>query len=130
MDAVAAADGRGQLVLERAALEHFEQRVEVGDQQVGRLLQLHREAGVEHVRAGHALVQPAPLGPELLAGPGEEGDDVMLGDRLDRVDRGHVDLAQHVGVIGRADGAASSAGIIPISPIASAANTSIAHQMR
>ena len=87
VDAVAAADGRGQLVLERAALEHLEQRVEVVEQQVGRLLQLHRERGVEHVGAGHALVQPAPLGPELLAGPGEEGDHVMLGDRLDRVDR-------------------------------------------
>ena len=43
------------------------------------------------------------LGPELLAGPGQEGDHVMLGHRLDRVDRGDVDLAQHVGVIGGAD---------------------------
>ena len=96
VDAVAAADGRRQLVLERAALEHLEQRVEIRDQQVGGLLQLHRERGVEHVGAGHALVQPAPLRPELLAGPGQEGDHVMLGDRLDRVDRGDVDLAQHV----------------------------------
>ena len=103
MDAVAAADGRRQLVLERAALEHCEQRVDVRDQQVRRLLQLHRQRGVEHVGAGHALVKPAPLGPELLAGPGEEGDHVMLGDRLDRVDRVDVDLAQRVAVIGRAD---------------------------
>ena len=96
MDAVAAADGRRQLMLERAALEHLEQCVEIGDQQVGGLLQLHRERGVEHVGAGHALVQPAPLGPELLAGPGQEGDHVMLGDRLDGVDRGDVDVAQRV----------------------------------
>ena len=66
------------------------------DQQVRRLLQLHRQRGVEHVGAGHALVQPAPLGPELLAGPGQEGDHVMLGDRLDRVDRVDVDLAERV----------------------------------
>ena len=103
MDAVAAADRRRQLVLERAALQHREQRVEVGDQQVRRLLQLHRERGVEHVGAGHALVQPAPLRPELLAGPGQEGDHVMLGDRLDRVDRLDVDLAQRVAVVGGAD---------------------------
>ena len=42
-------------------------------------------------------------GPELLAGPGEEGDHVMLGHRLDRVDRRDVDLAQRIGVVGGAD---------------------------
>ena len=54
MDAVAAADGRGQLVLEGAALQHFEQRVEVLEQEVGRLLQLHRQA----VSSTSELVMP------------------------------------------------------------------------
>ena len=54
----------------------------------------------------------------------------MLGDRLDRVDRLDVDLAERVAVVGGADRRASSAGIMPISPIASAAKTSICHQMR
>ena len=130
VDAVAAADGRREFVLERAALQHLQQRVDVRDQQVGRLLQLHRQRGVEHVGAGHALVQPAPLGPELLAGPGEEGDHVMLGDRLDRVDRLDVDLAQRIAVVGRADRRRVLGRDHPDLPIASAANTSICHQMR
>ncbi len=62
MDAVAAADRRGQLVLEGAALQHREQLVEIGDQDVGGLAELDREAGVEHVGAGHALVEEARLG--------------------------------------------------------------------
>jgi hypothetical protein len=80
------------LVLERAALERREQRVEVGEQDVRRALQLHRQRGVEHVGAGHALVHEAALlVAHLLGDPGEEGDHVMLGHRLDRVDRGDVD---------------------------------------
>jgi hypothetical protein len=50
VDAVAAADGRRPLVLEGALLERRENPVHVGDEEVGRPLQLHREAGVEHVR--------------------------------------------------------------------------------
>ncbi len=65
---------------------------------------MDREAGVEHVAAGHPLVQPAPFGAKLLARPSEEGDDVMLGDVLDLVDGGYVDLPEHVVVIGLADG--------------------------
>ena len=104
VDSVAAADGRRQLTLQRPALQHFEQVVEVGDQQVGGLLELHGEGGVEHVRTGHALMKPTALGPELLACPGQEGDDVMLGDRLDRVDRRYVDVAESIVVVGGSDG--------------------------
>ena len=70
-------------------------------------------------------------GPSLLPGPGQEGDDVMLGDRLDRVDRGDVDLAEDVGVIGRADRWRRRRPESPRRwPIASAAKTSMANQMR
>ena len=69
-----------------AALQHREQRVEIGDQDVRRPAQLHGEAGVEHVRAGHALVQEARLGPDMLGDTGQEGDDVVLRLGLDRVD--------------------------------------------
>jgi hypothetical protein len=103
MDAVTAADGRGHLVLERAALEHREQLVEVGEEDVGGLGQLDRQAGVEHIGTRHALVEPARLGAHLLTGPSEEGDDVVLRDRLNLVDRGHVDLAKHIGIVGGAD---------------------------
>ena len=54
MDAVRAADGRRLLVLEGALLQRREQPVDVGDQDVGGAHQLHVEAGVEHVRRGHA----------------------------------------------------------------------------
>ena len=86
MDAVAAADAERDLVLEGAALERGEQRVEVGEQDVGGLLELHREAGVEHVGGGHALMDEARLGADMLGEIGQEGDDVVLGLALDRVD--------------------------------------------
>ena len=86
MDAVAAADGRRHLVLEGAALERGEQRVDIGDQQVGGALELDGEAGVEHVGRGHALVDEARFGADDLGEMGEEGDDVVLHLALDLVD--------------------------------------------
>ena len=49
MDAVAPADGERVLMLEGARFERREQSVEIGDEDVCRLDQLHVEAGVEHV---------------------------------------------------------------------------------
>ncbi len=91
MDAMAAADGRRVLVLHRPALDRLEQRVQVVHQDVGGARELHGKAGVEHVRAGHALVHEARLVAHLLGHPGQEGDDIVFGDSLDRVDRGDVD---------------------------------------
>ena len=92
VDAVAAPDGRGQLVLVGPPLQRREQRVEIGDQDVRRPGELHAEAGVEHVRRGHALVHEARLLPDDLAEMGEERDHVVPGLRLDRVDAGDVEL--------------------------------------
>ena len=86
MDAVRAADGRRELVLEGAALERGQQLVDVGDQKVGGAHELHVEAGVEHVGRGHALVHEARLRADDLGQMGEEGDDVVLDLALDRVD--------------------------------------------
>ena len=47
---------------------------------------LHREAGVEHVRGGHALMHEARVGADELGEMGQEGDDVVLGHALDLVD--------------------------------------------
>src|SRR3546814_14351874 len=44
VDAMAAADRRGQLVLMGAALDRIEQRVEVGEQYVGGLAELDRKS--------------------------------------------------------------------------------------
>ena len=55
-------------------------------QQVGGLGELDGEAGVQHVAAGHALVHEAAVRPDRLGEPGQEGDDVVPGLALDRVD--------------------------------------------
>ena len=86
MDAVRAADGRRQLVLEGAALQRGEQRVDVGDKDVGGAGELHVEAGVEHVGRRHALMHEARLRPDDLGEMRQERDDVVLGLALDRVD--------------------------------------------
>ena len=86
MDAVRAADGRRQLVLEGAALQRSQEPVDICDQQIGGPHQLHAEAGVEHVRRGHALVHEARLGPDDLGEMGEKRDDVVLDLALDLVD--------------------------------------------
>jgi hypothetical protein len=91
LDAVAAADGGGVLVLLGAGLERGEQRVEIGEQDVARPRQLHRKRGVEHVGGGHALVHEARFLAHGLRHPVEEGDHVMLGHCLDGVNRFDVD---------------------------------------
>jgi hypothetical protein len=86
MNAVAAADADGVAVLEGASLQHGEQAVEVGQQQVGGAHKLHVEAGIEHVGGGHALVHEAGGRADILGKVGQEGNHVMPGDALDLVD--------------------------------------------
>ena len=86
VDAVAAADGRREFVLEGAPLQRRQQRVEIGQQQVGRLFQLHREAGVEHVARSHPLMDETRFGADMLGEVGQERDHVVMGLALDLVD--------------------------------------------
>ena len=83
--AVAAADARRQLVLEGAALQGGEERIDVGEKDVGGAAELYGEAGIQHVGGRHALVHEACLGP-MLGEVGQEGDDVVLRLALDLVD--------------------------------------------
>ena len=92
MDAMAAADGDGVLVLEGTALERRKQAVNVGEQDVAGPGELDVEAGVEHVRRGHALMDEAGVGSDEFGEMGEESDDVMLGDSLDLVDLADVEF--------------------------------------
>ncbi len=101
MDAVRAADGRRQLVLEGPLLERGQQLVGIGDQDVGRARELDRKAGIEHVRRRHALMHEARLGADDLGQMGQEGDDVVLDLGLDGVDAGDV---EHRGFALVADG--------------------------
>ena len=86
VDAVAATDARGELVLHGPALDGGEHEVDVLDQHVRGAGELNGEAGVEHVGRGHALVQEARLGADDLRYVGQEGDDVVLGGALNLVD--------------------------------------------
>ena len=127
MDAVAAADGRRELVLEGAALERGEQRVEIVEQEVGGAHELHVEAGVEHVGGGHALVHEARLRPDDLGKMGEEGDDVVLDLALDRIDARDVEARlEPLSQTSRA----ASCGTTPSSATPSVACASISNQMR
>jgi hypothetical protein len=86
MDAMAAADGRRQFMLEGAPLQRRQERIEIGQQQVGGLLQLHCKGGVEHVARGHPLMNETRLGADMLGEVGQERDHIVVGLALDCVD--------------------------------------------
>src|SRR3546814_1257525 len=78
MKAVAAADSRGQLVLKSAALDDVQQLVDIRKQYVRCAGELHGQAGVEHVGAGHALMHESGGFPHMFGHVGQESDDVVL----------------------------------------------------
>src|SRR5262245_46808718 len=86
MDAVAAADGQRVLVLESAPFQRGKQSIHIGYEQIGGLHQLNVEAGVEHVRGGHATVEETRLWSDVLSDVCQKGDDVVLDLGLDLVD--------------------------------------------
>ena len=86
VDAVTPADAERPLVLERAALERCRHGADAALQQGAGPVELHREAGVENIRRGEALVDEARLRPHMIREVGEEGDHVVAGLALDRVD--------------------------------------------
>ena len=92
MDAVAAAYAQRVLVLEGAAFQCLEKRVDVVEQQARRAVELNRETGVEHVGRGHALMDEPRLVADMLGEIGQEGDDVVLGLALDFLDARDVDV--------------------------------------
>ena len=111
-------------MLEGAALQGGEERIDVGEQDIGGAAELDGEAGIQHVRGRHALVDEARLGAYVLGEVGQEGDDVVLGLALDLVDA--LDLEAPRSRTARA----ASAGITPRSAWASQACASISSQMR
>ena len=67
-------------------VKHREQSIDIGQQNVGRVRQLHRKASVEHIARGHSLMHEARLGADMLGEVGQKGDHVMAGLALDLVD--------------------------------------------
>ena len=90
---MAAADRRRELEFERPGFQRLQQAVDILDEKIGRLHQLHVEAGIEHVGRRHALMQKPSLRPDVLRNRGEEGDDVVLDLGLDAVDPRDIEIA-------------------------------------
>ena len=83
MNAVAAADAGGELMLLRAPRDARPNRPHIRHQQVRALRHLHGVGGVAHVAAGQAKVEPAAGGVvDSLSHGGGEADDVMVEDFL------------------------------------------------
>jgi hypothetical protein len=93
MDAVAAAHGGGVFMLQGAALDGGEQRVDIGEHQVGGAGQLDIQAGVEHVGAGHPLVDEARRFTDMFGEIGQKSDDVVLRLAFDLINAGDFELA-------------------------------------
>ena len=93
MDAVAAADADRVLMLKGAFLQRGEDLVHIGQKDVGGADKLDVQRGVQNVRGGHALMDKARvLGADMFGQMRQEGDDIMLGDRLDLVDARHIEF--------------------------------------
>ena len=83
VDAVRAADAERQPVLLRARDDRRERAVEAVEQQRSGLLDLERERGVDDVRRGEAVVEPAAGRPELLGDGVDEGGRVVVQARFE-----------------------------------------------
>ena len=79
-------------MLEGAAFERREQRVNVGDKDVARTPELHGEASVEHVRAGQPQMDETRIRADEFREMSKEGDDIVLGHPLDLIDSIDVEL--------------------------------------
>ncbi len=97
VDPVAAAHRHQVLGLEGAALECGQQLIEIAEQQVGGARQLNREAGVEHIRRGHAQMDETCLGADMLGELRGEGDDIVTRNLLNLLDPG--DAGPGIGLI-------------------------------
>ena len=93
VNSVAAPDAEGVLVLDGALPERRQQAIDVIGQDVGRPGELQGEAGVQHVRRRHALVDESCFGSHMLGEIGQERDHVVVGLPLDLVDPRHLEPA-------------------------------------
>ena len=79
MNAMAAADARGELVFARARGNGLERRLHIRDENLGTLLHLDGVAGVAHIAAGEAEMEPAAgVVVDDFGDGGGETDDVVV----------------------------------------------------
>ena len=67
MDSVRTANRRRHFMLESPPFDGCQQGIEIGQHQIGGAHQLHIEAGVEHIRRGHALMHEAGIRADKFA---------------------------------------------------------------
>jgi hypothetical protein len=92
VDAVGAADTDRILVLEGTGLERLQHHVQICQQLIGGLGQLHRQTGVQHVGGGHALMDKTRLGTDVLGHRCQKGNHIMLDLGLDLIDTGDIKI--------------------------------------
>ena len=86
VDAVAAADHRGEFVLLRADGHRLAQGEEIGFEQIAGLEHLDGDGRVEQVGRGETLVNPARGGADILGDILEERDDIVVRAFFDLAD--------------------------------------------
>ena len=102
VDAVGAPDHRGELVFVRFLGDGGAERFEVFQEHPARFVHLDGERGVEDIRRGHPLVNPARGGPDVAGDVLQERDDVVIGAQFDFLDFGQFEagfLADNGGVL-------------------------------
>ncbi len=95
-------------VAQRHVAQRRGERGLLGQQQRARALDRQGEPGVEHVRRGHAVVDPARGRADLLVDVGQEGDHVVVGGPLQLQRALHREAGASASIAAR-----SSAGITP-----------------
>ena len=91
-------------MLERPIADRIGEGREILQHKIAGLAHLQSLGGVDHVRRGHAEVQPPRGGTDMLGDRCGERNDVVLSDLLDRLDSGDVEGALLPDVAGRFGG--------------------------
>ena len=86
VNAMRAADRRRELVLARASLKRGVKRINVGDEEVGRVHELNIKTGIQHVGGRHALMHKPRRRSDNLGKMGKKRDNVVLNFALDLFD--------------------------------------------
>ena len=87
MDAVGAADAQGVDVLARLGRQRLDEPAGIRQDQLGDVLDLQRQARVEHVAGGQPVVDPAPGRAGRFRQHVDECGGVVVGDLLALIDR-------------------------------------------
>jgi hypothetical protein len=100
VDAVRPADHRRAAMLERAVVDRFGEGREIGEHEIAGFPHLQRLRRIDHVRGGHAEMEPPGGGTDVLGDGRRKGDDVVLRHLLDGLDAVDVERAALANIAG------------------------------